>query len=186
MKKLILIVFLTFSTTLLANSNLGVRIQTNIGNTSVGVNFRSDDHRYDKRYKNFNYKRYGYYDNYGYYFGYFDKRGYFFNNIFFLYNSKYTYYDRLHRRGYFRPSHAHYRKYEYTRGNNWNKNHRYRNKGEVIYGHYYEKHVHHDKRKANYKRSSHKSQKKVIKYKKNFSKHKQDKNSKWDDDKHRR
>ncbi|WP_044415200.1 hypothetical protein [Halarcobacter anaerophilus] len=139
MKKLILIGLLSLSSTLFASSDLGVRVQTNVGKTIVDVGFRSDDHRYDRRYKNFNYRKYGYFDNYGYYFGYFDRTGYFFNNIFFLYNSRYTYYDRLHRRGYFRPDHIHFRKYKYTKGNDWNKIHKYRKENEKIYGHYYNK-----------------------------------------------
>merc|ERR1711879_329422 len=80
----------------------------------------------------------GYFDNYGYYFGYFDRTGYFFNNIFFTYNNRYSYYDRLHRRGFFKPNRPHFRKYKYTRGNNWNKKHKYR-RPKRIYGHYYDR-----------------------------------------------
>lgn len=138
MKKLVIAGLLTLSTFSFADS-LNVRLAIPSDNGIVKVGFRSDDHRYDKRYKNFNYKKYGYYDNYGYYYGYFDKIGYFFNNIFFLYDSHYTYYDRLHRRGNFRPNHAHFRKYKYSKAHTWNQEHRYRNENERIYGHYYDK-----------------------------------------------
>ncbi len=140
MKRLILVALLCLSTSVFAEVNFGVKVQAPIGDSVVDIGFRSDDHRYDRRYKDFNYKRYGYYDDYGYYFGYFDRTGYFFNNIFFVYNSKYTYYDRLHRKGYFRPNHIHFRKYVYTKGNNWNKEHKYRKNDEKIYGPYYYKH----------------------------------------------
>ncbi len=126
MKKIVLVSLIVFASTLFANPNIVVK-------------FKNDHHMYDKKYKNFNYKKYGYFDNYGYYFGYFDKKGYFYNNIYFLYNSKYTYKDRLKRQGSFKPSNAHYRKYTYTKGNEWNKKHKFRNQNEVIYGHYYDK-----------------------------------------------
>ena len=105
MKKLLLTCLFCCTTTLFANVN-------------VNIKFKSDNHRYDNKYKNFNYKTYSY----------FDKKGYFYNNIYFLYNSQYTYQDRLRRKGNFKSSHAHYRKYTYTKGNDWNKNHNYRNK----------------------------------------------------------
>jgi len=126
MKKLLFVSLLLFASTLVANPNGGIK-------------FKSDHHMYDKKYKNFNYKKLGYFDNYGYFFGYFDKKGYFYNNIYFLYSSKYTYRDRLQRQGSFKPSNAHYRKYTYTKGNDWNKKHKFRNQNEVIYGHYYAK-----------------------------------------------
>lgn len=138
-KKIVLISILTLGTSLFAQSDIGVRIQAPIGNGNIDIGFRSDDQRYDKRYKHFNYKRDGYYDNYGYYFGYFDRTGYFFNNIFFLYNHRYTYHDRLHRIGFFNPHHAHFRKYKHHRKNDWNKKHKYRKNKEPIYGHYYDR-----------------------------------------------
>ena len=100
--------------------------------------FRKDDHRYDKRYSNFDYETYGYYSDDNYYYGYYDERGYFYNNIFFTYNSRYTYYDRHHHRGYFRPSYPHHRIYEYHVINDWNRVHCYREPHEVVYGYYYE------------------------------------------------
>ena len=45
--------------------------------------FRKDDHRYDPRYRNFDYDRLGYSNNKGLYYGYFDHNGYFYNNIYF-------------------------------------------------------------------------------------------------------
>lgn len=155
MKKLLLAGLIILSTHSFADS-LNVRVGIPIHDGVVTVAFRDDDHRYDKRYRNFNYDRYGYYDNYGYYFGYFDRVGYFFNNIFFLYDSNYTYYDRLHRRGNFRPNHPHFRKYRYSKVNNWNQDHRYRNDNERIYGHYYDKNPRqiiqrHDNRKEDYR-----------------------------------
>lgn len=141
MKKAIFatIMFLS-SMSLYSDSSIGVRITAPIGNNGViELGARSDDHRYNNRYKNFNYRKNAYYDDYGYYFGYFDRKGYFFNNIFFLFDSRYTYHDRLHKRGYFRPNHAHYRPYKHHKINNWNKIHKYRDLNRPIYGHYYEK-----------------------------------------------
>jgi hypothetical protein len=100
--------------------------------------FKKDDHRYNKQYRDFDYERYGYYNNDGLYFGYFDKRGYFFNNIYFEYNSQYTYEDRLYHRGYFAPYRHHYRRYHYYSDNDWNRIHHYREPDEIVYGHYYE------------------------------------------------
>ena len=140
MKKLILISLLTLGSSLFADSNIGVRIQTSIGNnTTLDIGFRSDDHRYDNRYRNFDYPRYGYYDNFGYYFGYFDRHGYFYNNIYFTYDNRYTYYDRLNHRGYFKPNAGHYRTYIYHKNNDWNKKHQYREINKPIYGAYYDK-----------------------------------------------
>ncbi|NOZ90113.1 MAG: hypothetical protein GXO60_02385 [Epsilonproteobacteria bacterium] len=100
--------------------------------------FRKDHHRYDKRYRDFDYDRYGYYNDDGFYFGFFDRRGYFFNNIYFEYNARYTYNDRLYRRGYFEPRRHHYREYRYHRDNDWNRVHSYREPNVVVYGNYYE------------------------------------------------
>lgn len=147
MKKLILSSIIFLSTLSYAEVSIGVRVQAPILGGVVDIGVRSDDHRYDSRYKNFNYDRYGYYDDFGYYFGYFDRTGYFFNNIFFLYDSRYSYYDRLHRRGYFRPTHVHYRPYKYHKVNNWNKTHQYREHNRPIYGHYYDKRKGNDKSK---------------------------------------
>jgi hypothetical protein len=140
MKKLILASLLTFSSTLFAGADIGISINTPIGNGgTLGLNIRSDDHRYDSKYKNFDYNRNAYADDFGYYYGYFDRKGYFYNNIFFLFDNSYTYYDRLHRRGHFDSHHAHYRKYKFDKNNDWNRSRHYRNDGEVIYGHYYDK-----------------------------------------------
>lgn len=139
MKKLILVSLLTLGSSLFA-ADIGVSIQTPIGNGGMlGLNFRSDDHRYDNRYRDFDYNRNGYADDFGYYYGYFDRTGYFYNNIFFLFDNGYTYYDRLHRRGHFDSHHPHYRKYKFDKRNDWNRSRNYRNDGEIIYGHYYDR-----------------------------------------------
>lgn len=139
MKKLILISLLAISSSLFAETNVGIRIQTPIGSGGIlDIGIRSDDHRYDSRYKKFNYNRSGYYDDYGYFYGYFDRIGYFYNNIFFTYDNRYTYYDRLHRRGYFKPNHIHFREYKYHKNNDWNRTHQYREHNQAIYGPYYE------------------------------------------------
>ena len=71
MRKLLLVSLLTLSSTLFASPNIGISVQSPIGNNSmIDINFRSDDHRYDNRYKNFDYNRHGYRDDFGYYFGY--------------------------------------------------------------------------------------------------------------------
>ncbi|MBU3013504.1 hypothetical protein KO488_01950 [Poseidonibacter lekithochrous] len=143
MKKLIIISLLIFSSTLFADTNIGVRIQAPIGNSvNVNLDFKSDNHRYDKRYKNFDYQRNGYYDDYGYFFGYFDSRGYFYNNIFFTYNSKYRYKDRINHKRNFSPKHVHYRPYKYHKVNNWNKARNYRKENQTIYGKYYDRNHH--------------------------------------------
>ena len=140
MKKLLLVSLLTFSSSLFAGPDIGISIQTPIGNGGMlGLNFRSDDHRYDHRYRHFDYDRYGYPDDFGYYYGYFDRTGYFYNNIFFLYDGRYTYNDRLHLRGYFKPSHPHYREYKFHKNNDWNRTRNYRNDREPVYGKYYER-----------------------------------------------
>jgi hypothetical protein len=139
MKKLILISLLTLGSSLFA-ADIGIRVQTPIGNNSVlDIGFRSDDHRYDNRYKNFDYNRNGYRDDFGYFYGYFDRVGYFYNNIFFTYDSRYTYSDRLHHRGYFKHNHPHYREYRYHKNNDWNKTRNYREVNKPIYGAYYDK-----------------------------------------------
>jgi len=140
MKKLILISLISLSSSLFAGADIGLSIRTPIGdNSTLDLNFRSDDHRYDDRYRNFDYRQRGYYDNYGYYFGYFDRTGYFYNNIFFLYDGRYTYNDRLHLRGYFKPNHPHYREYRYHKNNDWNRTRSYRKDREPVYGKYYER-----------------------------------------------
>jgi hypothetical protein len=140
MKKLILISLLTAGSSLFAGADIGIRVQAPIGNNAVlDLGFRSDDHRYDDRYRNFNYDSDGYRDDFGYFYGYFDRVGYFYNNIFFTYNNEYTYYDRLHRRGYFMHNHPHYREYRYHQNNDWNRVHNYREVNKPIYGRYYDK-----------------------------------------------
>lgn len=140
MKKLIIIPLLMLSSSLFADTSIGVRIQVPIGNNaSVNLGFRADDHRYDRRYENFDYNRNGYYDDYGYYFGYFNNIGYFYNNIFFAYNNQYTYKDRLNHRRNFSPNHVHYRPYKYHSENNWNKSRNYRKENQIIYGKYYDR-----------------------------------------------
>ena len=139
MKKLILISLLTLGSSLFA-ADIGKRITTPIGNnTNLDIGFRSDDHRYDNRYKNFDYHRNGYYDDFGYFYGYFDRYGYFYNNIYFVYDNRYTYYDRLHHRGYFKPNRGHYRTYRYHDHNDWNRKHQFREVNKPIYGAYYDR-----------------------------------------------
>jgi len=98
--------------------------------------FKKDDHRYDKRYNNFDYETHGYYSDEGYYYGYYDTTGYFYNNIFFTYNNRYSYYDRDHSRGHFRPNYQHHRVYEYHVINDWNRVHCYREPNRIVYGYY--------------------------------------------------
>jgi len=145
MLKSILITTLVATTLLIAdNSYLGKIVSKGtppqqVKNQKVKKikKFRKDNHRYDKRYRDFDYDRYGYYNNDGFYFGYFDRGGYFFNNIYFEYDSRYTYRDRYYRRGYFEPSYHHYRRCNYN--NDWNRGHRYREATNIIvYGNYYE------------------------------------------------
>ena len=51
MKKLLLVSLLTFGSSLFAGPDIGISIQTPIWNGGMlGLNFRSDDHRYDDRY----------------------------------------------------------------------------------------------------------------------------------------
>jgi len=162
MKKALLLGSLLCSTLLLAKNNLGYPISAGITNSyqqnvpqsknysktvdsssTTVVNthqtFRKDDHRYDKRYQNFDYDRDGYYNDDGYYYGYFDSTGYFFDNIFFTYSNRYTYNDRRYHRGYFLPRHHHHRAYRHHRINNWNRIHCYREPNHIVYGHYYDR-----------------------------------------------
>jgi len=140
-------IFITtlISTTLLIadNSFLGKMIskgtqyqQVKKHKTKKIKKFKKDNHKYNKRYRNFDYDRYGYYNDDGFYFGYFDRDGYFFNNLYFEYNSRYTYRDRYYRRGYFAPSYHHNRVCNYN--NEWNRVHRYREPNIIVYGNYYE------------------------------------------------
>ena len=98
--------------------------------------FKRDDHRYDKRYHNFNYDQNGYYNDEGLYYGYYDQTGYFFNNIFFQYNAQYSYQDRVYQRGYFQPHHRHLRVYRYHNNNDWNRIHCYREPNVVVREYY--------------------------------------------------
>jgi len=146
MLKSILITSLMATTLLIAdNTYLGTPIIKNTQHQKVKKSklkrtrsFKKDDHRYNKRYRNFDYDRNGYYNDDGFYFGFFDRNGYFYNNIYFEYNSQYGYTDRFYRRGYFEPSHHHYRRYTYYRDNDWNRVHQYREPDVIIYNNYYE------------------------------------------------
>ena len=100
--------------------------------------FKADHHRYDKRFRDFDYDNEAYYNDDGYYYGYYDETGYFYNNIFFTYNNLYTYHDRRYRRGYFIPRHHHHRAYRHHRVNDWNRVHCYREPNHMVYGHYYD------------------------------------------------
>lgn len=137
-------------------------LQTRVSPQNVEQNFRKDHHRYDKRYRDFNYNRDGYYNDEGLYFGYYDRTGYFYNNIFFAYNCNYTYSDRRYRRGFFRRGHHHRRPYVHHRFNDWNRIHCYREPNVIVRGHYYDRryyprssrpsvvHNHHYHRPSNY------------------------------------
>jgi hypothetical protein len=141
-----LIGLIALNSVVIADISLGVNVSKAEETTSTlqsskrkfHKTFKKDDHRYNKRYRDFDYDRYGYYNDDGLYFGYFDRRGYFFNNIYFEYNSRYTYRDRLYRRGGFAPHRHHYRRYRYYDYNDWNRVHHYREPNEVVYGYYYE------------------------------------------------
>ena len=117
------------------NKTIDIQIDSS---TSSNRTFRRDHHRYDKRYLNFDYDRNSYYDDEGYYYGYYDNTGYFFNNIFFEYNSEYSYHDRLYLRGFFQPHHHHRRVYRYHTVNNWNRVHCYREPNVIVEGYYYD------------------------------------------------
>jgi len=108
-------------------------------NIIVSKSFREDHHRYDKRYRDFDYDDNAYYNDDGYYYGYYNRDGYFYDNIFFTYNSRYNYYDRDHHRGYFQNHYHHERIYEYHYVNDWNRVHCYREPNQRIYGHYYDR-----------------------------------------------
>jgi len=115
------------------------QLETRVSPTNVKNSFKSDHHRYDKRYVNFNYDRDAYYNDEGLYFGYYDTTGYFFNNIFFAYNSNYSYNDRRYRRGFFRHGHRHHRRYIHHTFNDWNRIHCYREPNVIVRGHYYDR-----------------------------------------------
>lgn len=88
---------------------------------STSTVISKDDHRYDERYRNFNYDRLGYSNNMGIYYGYYDREGYFYNNQYYPYDNRYTYQDRYNRRGMFDVNRP------YDRGyidNKWNRDHR--------------------------------------------------------------
>ena len=150
MVRVILMGLILLNTIVSADMSLGVSVSNAQETTSTirtkkpkkkvqeGKKFRKDNHRFNKQYRDFDYDRNGYYNNDGLYFGFFNRRGYFFNNIYFEYNSRYNYNDRRNRRGNFEPYNHHYRRYHYYRDNNWNRNHRYREPDEIVYGHYYE------------------------------------------------
>jgi len=99
--------------------------------------YKKDHHRYDKRYRNFDYERDGYYNQDEYYYGYYDHSGYFYNNIFFTYDNRYTYYDRYHQTGYFRRSRHHHRPYQDHHINSWNRVHCYSEPNQIIDDRYY-------------------------------------------------
>lgn len=113
--------------------------------------FKKDHHRYDKRFLNFDYDNNAYYNDDGYYYGYYDTTGYFYNNIFFTYNTLYTYRDRCYRRGYFTPRQHHYRTYRYHRVNDWNRVHCYREPNQMVYGHYYDRRDYSNGYRENYR-----------------------------------
>ena len=114
-------------------------LTTRITPKKVKSNFKKDNHRYDKRYRSFNYERDGYYNDDGYFYGYYDNRGYFYDNVFYAYDNQYTYYDRRNHLGYFRHSFHHHRPYIYHSFNNWNRIHCYREPNVIVYGHYYDR-----------------------------------------------
>ncbi|SFV56642.1 hypothetical protein MNB_SV-12-1746 [hydrothermal vent metagenome] len=146
MLKSLLITSILATIPLIADTSLGTQIGG--GDKSYKIQkpkkskkikkFKKDHHRYDKRYRDFDYDNRGYYNDDGFYFGYFDRSGYFFNNIYFEYDSEYTYHDRVYIRGNFSPHHTHHRAYRYHRHNDWNREHCYREPDEIVYGHYYE------------------------------------------------
>jgi hypothetical protein len=113
--------------------------------------FKTDHHRYDKRYRDFDYDNNAYYNDDGYYYGYYNDSGYFYNNIFFTYNNNYTYEDRRYRRGYFIPRHRHNRTYRHHRVNDWNRIHCYREPDHIVYGHYYDSRHYPSRYRQNYR-----------------------------------
>ena len=114
-------------------------LTTRITPKKIKSNFREDNHRYDKRYSNFDYEDNGYNNDDGYYYGYYNNRGYFYDNVFYGYDNQYTYYNRRHRLGYFGRSYHHHRPYVYHSYNNWNQVHCYREPNVIVYGHYYDR-----------------------------------------------
>jgi hypothetical protein len=119
--------------------NRPATLQTRVAPKNIKRSFKKDHHRYDKRYSNFDYDRNSYYNDDGYYYGYYDNTGYFYNNIFFDYDSTYTYNDRCHRRGHFRLGYNHRRHYVHHTFNNWNRVHCYRQPNAMVSGHYYDR-----------------------------------------------
>jgi len=174
MKKILVISSLIFST-LFSDNSLGTPLSTSVlkpqhqtKSYSKNVDnppkakpryskrkFKKDDHRYDKRYSNFDYETHGYYNDDGYYYGYYDHTGYFYDNIFFTYNSRYTYYDREHERGYFRPEYQQHRVYEHHVINNWNRVHCYREPDTIVYGYYSDRPSYRNTYQSNYHNNSH-------------------------------
>jgi len=69
-----------------------------------GEGVRVVNHRYNPRYRNFDYDRLGYISNNGLYYGYYDDVGYFYNDVYYPYDDRYRYDDRVYHRGYFSPS----------------------------------------------------------------------------------
>ena len=139
-------------TTTLSNSKVQPNynhLTTRITPKKVKSTFKQDNHRYDKRYSNFDYESNGYYNDDNYYYGYYDNLGYFYDNIYYTYDDQYTYYDRQHRLGYFGYAHHHHRPYLYHSFNRWNRIHCYREPNVVVYGHYYE-HSYHPQPETNY------------------------------------
>jgi hypothetical protein len=106
MKKFIFMAL--FGSSLFADSSLGIVI-----NGSNGNNQFNSPRNYQQEYPNFNYNRDSYYNEDGLYFGFFNNKGYYINDVYFEYRDRYGYYDRLHRRGYFRPHIRHIRYYDY-------------------------------------------------------------------------
>ena len=74
-------------------------------NTSKHLSFKND------RVSNFDYDRLGYYSDDGAYFGYFDRNGYYCDDIFYPYDDRFRYDDRVRRSGYFAPRVRHFRVY---------------------------------------------------------------------------
>lgn len=135
-------------------NNQSQPLDTRVSPNNVKSAFQQDHHRYNKRYSNFDYDRYGYYNNDGYYYGYYDTTGYFFNNIFFAYNLNYSYNDRHYRRGFFRHGHRHHRHYVHHAFNDWNRIHSYRLPNVVVRGHYYDRaYLPRNHHRPNYRRS---------------------------------
>lgn len=106
MKKFIFMALL--SANLFGDTSLGIAINTSNGNNQ----FNARNH-YQEAYPDFDYNRYGYQNEDGLYFGFFNQKGYYINDVYFEYRDGYSYYDRLHRRGYFRPHIRHVRYYDY-------------------------------------------------------------------------